>query len=178
MKGLKNKMAVGARIVVILSVILLGTVNATKAAPLGEFGMVDIPGVGPVVLTDVPQNIVTLTVTPRMGGYLLFIADVSGSLEQSRTSSPSDAASFTACITPTSGGASVPGLNACKTMTIFAGALVSLQMNTLFMFPVPVTEHGPVTYYLTAYLDAPASGTCSVKAGLAAILLPGLLRIP
>lgn len=85
MKGLKNKMAVGLRIIVILSVFLLVTTHTAFAPPPGhisEFGTLysytEAYTVTPIAITSTPQRLLTLTVTPTTGGYLIIDSNVRG----------------------------------------------------------------------------------------------------
>ena len=177
MKGLKNKMAVGVRIVVILTVILFGTSIVASAQSLGEFGVIEARG-GHFILSHDSQDIVSLTVTPRISGKLLLFAGAAIlGMQMTDAHDASAAAVVQLDITqatnseppvPTgSGTVNALSIGATPTGAAFLGVPVA------FMHVAHVTSYATYTFHLTAATLPPSAGFCTVDAGsLRAILLP------
>lgn len=182
MKGLKNKMAVGVRIVVIATVVLLGSamhlwaddlssqlnifspgttisssqVNSNFQALVKAMpAMKMVPG-NNITLSFDPQNVASLTVTPPMNGTLLLFGTAQVTICQGSAFGGQSwgYSSSNVCITQTSNGGS-PGN--CYRTTLDTMYVTNLE-NVAPRIEVPVTLIGSAPCQentpLTFYLTA------------------------
>jgi len=203
MKGLKNKMAVGVRIVVIVTAILLGPAIFTYAANTDEFGIISFSPGTTISSSDVnnnfrilanampgwkmlstgpahfpfsfePQNIVSLTVTPPADGALLLFGYVGVHNVQDGTTGGGGDWAADVCITQTSNGGDCPTTVRMSTLPFGDGATPSYGIPATIIGGGPCQANTPVTYYLTAHMEPNSAGSCWIDSALLiAIFLPG-----
>lgn len=168
MKSWSSRIVDGLRIVVILTVISLGLAVVTHAAT------------GTQALTGTPQAIAQLTVTPTANGsFLVTTQGLRATLTpnwngKDGVSSPEYASSFIVCLTTAVGACTDPDAETFTAIPQFIN--VNVDLHPIKMFPAQANK--PSTFYVVAYLVAPATGSVTISSGvpMVAQFLPGPLQ--
>jgi hypothetical protein len=189
MKGLKNKMAVGVRIVVIVSAIVLEPAIFTYAVNTDEFGIISFsPGTTisssqvnnnfqalinamprgafgfvdntPITVSSTPLTIASLSVTPRMDGALLIFVTASVSLGSSAfIDSHPSASSYSLCISQSSDSCGPEGGSHPIYLNAPSSPPIFIDFPITFFSAQPCRAGIPVTYYVTASTVPPPYGS-------------------
>jgi len=193
MRGLKKRMIAGVRIVVIATVVLLGsathlwaddlssqlnifspgaTISSDQVNSNFDFLAKALPRLKGAVGTSVtaspqPQNLATITVTPQVDGSLLLLANAGVTVEQGQMAG-GQSWGFSACnvcITETSNGND--GCDSVVLDTMYVTNIENYAPRIHVPFTVyrtvPVTKNTPLTYYLTVYFEPGSVGTCVIQ---------------
>lgn len=203
MRGLKDKMAIGIRMLGIIAVTLLTCAVVTYAAddlaskiksfaPGATIKSSEInsnfqaiisgmpaakvypPNEGPFTLSSSVQNLTSVTVTPPMDGVLLLIGSFQARLDGGPDAS--GAADIQLCITQSSG--SCGGYpDESKSISLAAPTpTTSIYFPVTFITARQCSANTQYTYYLTAFEQAPATGLARINAAyLWVMFLPALL---
>jgi|GEM_PF-2404223 hypothetical protein len=187
MKSWNSKIVDGLRIVVVLTVISLGLVVVTHPATsqVPPYGVIVSAKPAPdleIALTQNPIAIAELTVTPAANGSILVMArGLSARLMpnvnpgHSPELLPANASSFIACLTTVVAACTDP--RTAMTFTALPPLMdryVDIPLTQAF----PAEANKPSTFYVVAYLVAPASGPVLITSRLPMVaqFIPGLLQ--
>jgi len=191
MKGLKEKMAIGMRMLGIIAVTLLTCAVVTYAAgdlssniksftPGTTIKSSEINSNFQAIVNGMPaakvyppndtlytlsstvQTLTSITVTPPMDGALLLIASFQARLDGGANSGPAGAANIQVCITETSG--SCGSSDESRSINLAAPTpTTSIYLPITFITARQCSANTPVTYYLTALEEPPALGLSQIN---------------
>jgi hypothetical protein len=131
-----------------------------------------------ISVSNSPQNLTAITVTPQFDGTLILIANASVTIEQGQMVGGQSwgYSACNVCITETSNGNS--GCDSVVLDTMYVANVENYAPRIHLPFTafrmVPVSQNTPLTYYLTAYYEPGSVGACTIQgSGLTALFFPG-----